>query len=375
MSKITEFQTAAERRAFIEKKLDISLHATGSVLIDEEEQVHTENLIGAISLPLGVAGPVTVISTDQTAKNYFIPLATTEGALVASVNRGAKAISLSGGAVVRFEKVGATRGSVFETSGISSSLKLKTWIEEHLQDIMAKANATSGHLKLLRTDISITGDRVYVRFYYDTEHAMGMNMATIATTAVCEYIATKTGTQRGAVAANFDIDKKPAWLNFINGRGRRVWADVTIGADVIQNVLKTSSGKITEVWLSKCMIGSAMGGSLGFNSHFANIVAAFFAATGQDLAHVVEGSMGMTTTKALPDGALYISIYMPDIMLGTVGGGTGLKTQREARKICEVEDPDELAIVLGAGVLAGELSLLASLAEGSLARAHAELGR
>jgi hydroxymethylglutaryl-CoA reductase (NADPH) len=204
---------------------------------------------------------------------------------------------------------------------------------------------------------------------------MGMNMATIATDKIAELIEEEVGVKCISVAGNFDIDKKPAWINFINNRGFKVWAEVIVSKQTVKSVLKTTPEGIFEVWLAKCMLGSAMSGSLGFNAHYANIVAAFFAATGQDIAHTVEGSMGITTAKVLKNGDLYFSVYLPAVMLGTVGGGTNLATQKEAISITGAKKSAELAEVLGGAVLAGELSLLSSLEEGSLAKAHQKLGR
>ncbi|KKP36380.1 MAG: 3-hydroxy-3-methylglutaryl Coenzyme A reductase, partial [Candidatus Roizmanbacteria bacterium GW2011_GWA2_32_13] len=197
----------------------------------------------------------------------------------------------------------------------------------------------------------------------------------IATDSINRLIETKTKIKCLSVSGNFCIDKKPAWLNFISGRGKRVWAEVILKKEVVKEVLKTTPESFFEVWLAKCMIGSAMSGSLGFNAHFANIVAAFFASTGQDLAHAVEGSMGVTTSKVLKNGDLYVSVYLPAVMVGTVGGGTKLKTKQEALSIIGAKNSIELAEVLGGAVLAGEISLLASLAEGSLAETHEKLGR
>jgi hydroxymethylglutaryl-CoA reductase (NADPH) len=219
---------------------------------------------------------------------------------------------------------------------------------------------------------------LFVRFSFDTEDAMGMNMVTIAAEAMSELIEKETGAKCLSVAGNFDIDKKPAWLNFINNRGFPVWAEAVIKKEIVKDVLKTTSEKIFDVWLAKCMIGSAMSGSLGFNSHYANIIAALFIATGQDPAHVVEGSMGITTAKVLPQGDLYIAIYVPSLIIGTVGGGTALATQLEALRIlgCAGDGKvEKFAEIIGGAVLAGELSLLASLSEGSLSTAHKKLAR
>ena len=362
---LRNFSGAQERRQFLEKKLAIKLEEIAKIGYNGNE-VHCENLIGGTTFPLGVAGPL---------NGHFIPLATTEGVLVASVNRGCKAIELSDGAEIAIETVGTTRGPVFETAGIKESLKFEQWLNDNFDNLKKEAEKTSSHLRLKKLEARITGRYVYVRFYYDTAEAMGMNMVTIATDAINKLIETKTGIKCLAVSGNFCIDKKPAWLNFISGRGRRVWAEAIIKRQVIESILKTTAKKIYQVWLAKCLIGSAMSGSLGFNSHYANIVAAFFAATGQDLAHVAEGSQGITVTELLDDGDLYFSVYLPSVMLGTVGGGTKLKIKKEAIAITAVKNTDELAKVLGGAVLAGELSLLSSLSEGSLVKAHKKLGR
>ncbi|KKP60186.1 MAG: 3-hydroxy-3-methylglutaryl-coenzyme A reductase, partial [Candidatus Roizmanbacteria bacterium GW2011_GWC2_34_23] len=296
-------------------------------------------------------------------QNYFIPLATTEGALVASVSRGCKAINLSGGAKTFVENVGVTRGPVFETSGLQESFVFKKWLKDNFELLKMEAEKTSSYLKLKKLGTRIVGTYVYVRFYFDTDQAMGMNMITIATDSINRLIETKTKIKCLSVSGNFCIDKKPAW------------AEVILRKEVVKEVLKTTPEKFFEVWLAKCMIGSAMSGSLGFNAHFANIVAAFFASTGQDLAHVVEGSMGVTTAKILDNGDLYVSVYLPSVMLGIVGGGTKLKIKQEALSIIGTKTSLQLAEVLGGAVLAGEISLLASLAEGSLAETHEKLGR
>ena len=367
---LKDFKTAKERREFLEGKLKIKLENIAKALVDDEKTIYCENLIGAATLPLGVAGPLRI---DK--QNYYVPLATTEGALVASVNRGCKAINLSGGARVSVENVGTTRGPVFETSGIKESIIFKNWLNKNFNLLKSEAEKTSSHLKLKKLETSMVGTYVCIRFYFDTDQAMGMNMATIATEIISQFIEEKTTIKCLSVSGNFCIDKKPAWLNFISGRGKRIWAEVILKKEIVKNVLKTTPEEFFEVWLAKCMIGSSLSGSLGFNAQFANVVAAFFSATGQDLAHVVEGSLGITTSKVLKNGDLYVSVYLPALMIGTVGGGTKLKTKQECLSIIGAKTSLELAEVLSGAVLSGEISLLASLAEGSLAKAHKKLGR
>lgn len=352
-----------DRRKVLEEYLKINLGDISSFTLDEKaaSSRNCENMIGAIQVPVGIAGPLRILN-----KEYYVPLATTEGALVASVSRGCKAISLSGGAMVHSEKIGTTRGPVFITRGIKESIKFCKWLDLHFKDLDRVSRRTSAHTKLLKMEPRMIGKYVFARFIFDTDEAMGMNMVTIASEKIAELIKSKTGISCLSLSGNYCVDKKPSWLNFIEGRGHRLNAEATFKESVIKKVLKTSSRKIYEVWLAKCMTGSAVSGSMGFNAQFANVVAAFFLATGQDLAHIAEGSVGITTMEIVK-GGLYVNVFLPDLMMGIVGGGTGLATQKEALSIIGTKNIPE---VLGAAVLAGEISLLASLAEGSLVEAH-----
>jgi len=373
--KLSQFKTPETRRKFLEEELRIKLPQIKKAHLEEEKKIRCENLIGETTLPLGVAGPLRVKSSKLKVKSYYLPLATTEGALVASVNRGCKAINLSGGAKVFVKKVGATRGPVYFTENLEKGFWFVDWLKKNEEEIKKTAEETSHHLKLLRWETKVVGPYTFVRFYFDSQDAMGMNMVTIAVEAINRFIEKEAGIKCLSLSGNFCIDKKPAWVNFIGGRGFEIWAETVLTKKVLKEVLKTEAEKVFEVWLTKCLLGSGLSGSLAFNSHFANMIAAFFAATGQDLAHVVEGSMGITTTKLLSAGHLYFSVYLPSIMLGTVGGGMNLKIKQEAIKITQAKNSQELAGVLAGAVLAGEISLLASLAEVSLAKTHQNLGR
>lgn len=347
--------------------------------LDNAQHKNCENMIGATQIPLGIAGPLKV-SGNYTEGSFFLPLATTEGALVASVNRGCKAATLSGGVRSFCQDVGITRGSVFKTPGLKDSFILKKFLQDNFSRLKKLAAATSSHLQLIALQTKIVGNLLYIRFSYDSQEAMGMNMVTIATDKLVQFISLKTGNLCLSVAANFDVDKKPSYLNFIEGRGRQVWAEAVISAPIIRDVLKTSASKIDEVVRLKCYLGSIISGSLGFNAHFANILSALFIALGQDVAHVAEGSIGLTTTEIVNNN-LYISVYLPDLPLGTIGGGTSLPAQQEALRILNVtagekgEKARKLAEIVGAAVLAGELSLLSALSVGQLASSHMKLAR
>ncbi len=371
--RLSEFENSKVRAENLEKKLAISLLNIKKSAVDADEVVHCENRIGAISIPLGVAGPLKILG-EYAKGNHYIPLATTEGALIASVSRGAKA-TFEKGIVTTVQKVGVTRGPVLKAKTIGGAIKIEKWIWEHMKELALKTEETSSHIKLMDLNIKKAGLYVFIRFSFDTDKAMGMNMATIATQHIIHFIAEKTHATVIAVAGNFDIDKKPAWINSLYGRGYIIQAEALISKETVEAILKTSPQLVFEVWKAKCLIGSALAGSIGFNAHHANIVAAFYAATGQDLAHVVEGSLGMTTVDILEDNSLYISVNLPSIMIGTIGGGTKLATQTEARNILRTESPLAMSEMLGGAVLSGELSLLASLSEGTLASTHKKLGR
>lgn len=353
--------SVSERRRTLEKELGIKLTTIGT----KTHEARIENMIGATQVPLGIAGPV---------NGRYIPLATTEGALVASVNRGCKAISVSGGAAVLAVRIGATRGPVFKVKNMAESTAFYDFVTSNAATFNNIAKTTSRHITLTQVEATHAGMHCFVRFTFDTQDAMGMNMVTIATDAIGRYIEEKTGAQCVSLSGNYCVDKKASWLNFTKGRGFEVWAEVVIPEHAVKTVLKTTAQPIYDVWLAKCMIGSAMSGSMGFNAQYANILAALFIATGQDPAHVVEGSVGITTTD-IQGRNLYVSVYLPNLMVGTVGGGTILPTQQEALSIIGVKKSEQFAEMVGAAVLAGEISLLASLAEGSLARAHKTYGR
>ena len=388
--KLRDMSHAGQRRAFLEQQTATSLKHIGTFTVDEAVAGtrNCENMIGVVQVPLGVAGPLMInfqfsifnsqkksISKKRNLQSYYVPLATTEGALVASVNRGCRAITESGGAHVSVERIGVTRGSVFKRE--KSEWHAKEWLTKHFSQLQDIAHATSQHLTLLRYDVQETGKYAFIRWYFDTGDAMGMNMATIASQKLADTIGQQTGMRCVSVAGNYDVDKKPAWINSILGRGRTVRADVVIPKAIVASVLKTTPQKLEEVWRVKCMIGSGLSGSMGFNAHIANVVAALFIATGQDPAHVVEASQGMTVVEIDEDG-LYCSVTLPALMVGTIGGGTGLATQSEALQLlncCGEGKSDEFAGVVAGAVLAGELSLLASLTEGSLARAHMKRAR
>jgi hydroxymethylglutaryl-CoA reductase (NADPH) len=373
---------AAARRRLLESATDADLDAVSDYGFDAEvADPNIENMVGTAEVPLGVAGPVAVDGGAADGE-YYLPLATTEGALVASVNRGCSVISASGGADARVTGSGMTRAPVFSVTGIAAAEEVVEWVGDNRDRLAEAAESTTNHGELLDVDPYVVGDSVFLRFVYDTKDAMGMNMATIATGEAASLVEAETPADLVALSGNLCTDKKPAAINAVEGRGRSVTADVRIPRETVEERLHTTPEAIAEANTRKNLVGSAKAGSLGFNAQAANVVAAAFLATGQDEAQVVEGANAITTVEAREDG-LYASVSLASLEVGTVGGGTKLPTQSEALDVLGLRgggDPagsnaDALAEVIATGALAGELSLLAALASRHLSSAHEDLGR
>jgi hydroxymethylglutaryl-CoA reductase (NADPH) len=378
-------EQAEIRRHALERMAGGSLAHIGTYSLDSERAAtrHCENFLGVTQVPIGVAGPLTVRG-DYIDGDVYVPLATTEGALIASISRGCAAIRQAGGATTYVEDAGMTRAPVFRTTGVKQSRELQRWVVDNEGEIRRLAEGTSRYLRLRDIRPFSFGSTVFLRFRFECGDAMGMNMATIACDRVVrQLIEPATGVTCVALSGNYCVDKKPAAINFQEGRGKRIHAEVEVSAAVLKRYLKTTAAKLVEVQYRKNFLGSVAANALGFNAHIANPVAAFFLATGQDLAHVVGASMGVTNLEERENGALYASIFLPDLPLGAVGGGTGLETQSEALALLGVRpDPERpgaavmrLAEILGATVLAGELSLMAAFTSNDLASAHERLGR
>jgi hydroxymethylglutaryl-CoA reductase (NADPH) len=371
------------RRTFLEQERGVSLSRLGSFTMDIDRAVkrNIENMIGAVQIPVGVAGPVRV-KGEWANGSYYLPIATTEGALVASVNRGCSAITRAGGADVRILRDGMTRAPVFAARDVVHAKEVADWVRSHRKELQETAQATTSHGKLLGCVPYVTGTSIYTRFEFDTKDAMGMNMVTIASERMAQLIESRTGARLVAESGNMCTDKKPAAINLIEGRGKTVVAGVSLPADVVRSVLKIEPETLVEVNYRKNLLGSARAGSLGFNAHAANVVAAMYLACGQDAAHVVEGSSAITSAE-LQEGAVYVAVTLPALQVGTVGGGTGLDTQKECLSLLGVAgggDPPganakQFAEIIACGVLAGELSLIGAQGARHLSRAHQALGR
>jgi len=374
-----EEEKIKNRRKYLEENLGISLENVSKYSFPLHEHVgkNIENPIGAVQVPVGIAGPLLV--QGKFANGYFyIPLATTEGALVASISRGCKAVTKSGGVKVRILNKGMARSVVFKLKSVENVEEFFDFIDNNFEKIKEVATQESKHLKLLRIEKFAIGNKAYLRFVGDTGDAMGMNMLTIAASKVAEFIQQNFDAKLLSVSANLCTDKKNSAINILHGRGRSVTAEALIKKEVLEEVFGTTAKEIAETAYSKVYLGSALASTIGgFNAHVANIIAAMFIALGQDAAQVVESSMAITTAEAYGDD-LYTSIYMPSLEVATVGGGTGVATQSELLSILGCKgsgNADKLAEIIASASLAGEVNLLAALATNELASAHQKLGR
>ncbi len=366
-----------DRRKAAEEFTGASLETVSKYGFDPQTaSKNIENMIGTTQIPLGYAGPVR-ISGEYADGEFLVPLATTEGALVASISRGMSVINSGGGARTMVCADAMTRAPVLRVEGIEHSKRVIDWIDSNKAAIDEAVAETTSHGRLVRIDKYPDGRSLYLRFAFETGDAMGMNMATIASESVCRLIEKETGAVMVSVSGNMCSDKKPAAINMINGRGKTVVAEALIPKDVVEQRLHTTSAAVQETNYRKNLMGSSLAGTLGANAHAANMVAALYIATGQDPAQVVGGSMSVTSCEDV-GGDLYISVRMPTVEVGTVGGGTRLPCQREALSMigCLGEGKArKLAEIVAVTVLAGELSTLAAQAAGQLGSAHAALGR
>lgn len=338
-----------------------------------------ENVIGFMPVPVGIAGPLLI-----DGKLYYVPMATTEGCLVASTNRGSRAL-MKHGVTSRIVADGMTRGPVVRFLNIVQASEAMQWIQQqqNYQKMKNSFDETSGYARLMKIHVRIAGRCLFIRFVATTGDAMGMNMLSKGTEkslqTLQEYFPEM---EILSLSGNFCTDKKPAAVNWIEGRGKSVICEAIVPEDIVTNVLKTSVHALVDVNTNKNLIGSAVAGSVGgFNAHAANIVTAIFIATGQDPAQNVGSSNCMTLMEPWgEDGRdLHVSCTMPSIEVGTVGGGTGLPAQSACLAMLGAKGPhvnnpgenaNKLARIVCATVLAGELSLMAALTAGHLVKSH-----
>ncbi|XP_050378371.1 3-hydroxy-3-methylglutaryl-coenzyme A reductase 1-like [Argentina anserina] len=379
-------RAAAIRRAWLQRTTGRSLQELPLEGFDYDSILGQccESPIGYVQIPVGIAGPLLLDGFE-----YMVPMATTEGCLVASMNRGCKAIHLSGGADSRVYRDGMTRAPVVGFASGVRACELLYYLENRANfDTLAVVfNRSSRFAKLQSIFPTLAATTVHIRFACSTGDAMGMNMVSKGVQNVLDYLQNDFPDMEViGISGNFCSDKKPAAVNWILGRGKSVVCEAVIREEVIKEVLKTNAHKLVKLHLSKNFVGSAMAGSTGgYNAHASNIVSAIFIATGQDPAQNVESSHCLTNISSINDGKeIHASVTMPCIEVGTVGGGTQLASQSACLNMLGVKGASQgspgsnsrrLATIIAGSVLAGELSLLSAMAAGDMVKSHMKYNR
>ena len=359
------------------KKMNV---ITGEKKFTELKQLegNIENYIGMSMIPTGVIGPVRVIGSAAKG-DFFVPLATSEGALVASYHRGAKACFMAGGVTSICLVEGVQRSPVFKFTNISDLGLFLAWVLKELDEFKNITHKSSRFARLMDMKANIEGNHLILTFEYHTGDASGQNMVTLCTDAICHYIIDHSPVKPlfWFIEGNYSGDKKATALSFTNVRGKKVTTEIVLAEKIVNEVLKTTPEAIDQYWRSST-IGIIQSGAIGAQGHYANGLAALFLATGQDVACVAEAATGITRMELNSDGALYASVTLPNLIVGTVGGGTSLPTQKECLELMDcygVGKARKFAEICGAVVLAGELSIAAALSAGHFSSAHKKFGR
>jgi hydroxymethylglutaryl-CoA reductase (NADPH) len=371
----------AERKAFLEKNIETEIRTlteANDKMDNELLKGSIENFIGMTQVPTGIAGPFRL--NGSVAKgDFFIPLATTEGCLVASYHRGAKATLLSGGISTVCLTEGVKRSPLFGFKTIELGIRFLMWVTQVKDQFDGIVEKCTSHGKLNDVQLNIEGNHIILTFEYLTGDASGQNMVTICTDAICQFLIANSPIQPEYwyVEGNYSGDKKASALSFSTVRGKKVTAECVVKADVLADVLKTTANKVAQYWRAST-VSVIQTGSIGAQGHFANGLTALFMATGQDVACVSEASVGVTRMEVVNENDLYVSVTLPNLIVGTIGGGTKFSTQKECLAIMDCVGKGKarkFAEICGALLLCGELSIAAALAEGHFTSAHQKLGR
>jgi hydroxymethylglutaryl-CoA reductase (NADPH) len=344
----------------------------------EAYQHNIENFIGTVKVPVGLAGPLRVNGLFAQG-DFYVPLATTEAALVASYSRGAQLISAAGGCTAMVLSESVSRAPGFAFADLIEAGRFVVWITSQMDEFKRQAAATTRYGQLVDLQIAIEGNHVYLNFEFLTGDAAGQNMVTIATQTICDYIKSNSPVQPHYffVEANLSGDKKASAQSFLSVRGKKVSAEVLLPAGLVQERLHTTPQRMADYWRMSA-VGGVLSGIMGMQGHYANGLAALYLACGQDVAGVAESAVGVTRFELTAAGDLYAAVTLPNLIVGTVGGGTGLPSQRACLEILGLAGPTKaqaLAELCAALCLAGELSIAGAMCSGDFARAHQMLAR
>lgn len=344
----------------------------------DQWQGHIENFVGLTQVPTGLMGPL--FMNGQAARGPVnVPLATTEGALVASYNRGARAIREAGGVVSLCSREEVQRSPVFVMASLTEVARVLQWLDDQFETFQQIAAECTRFGKLTGMEPLVEGNHLILTLKYSTGDAAGQNMVTFCTDAICQYLVAQMPVppQKWYVESNFSGDKKATGRVLSSVRGKRVSAECIIPAEVVGKILKSTPANIAAYWRSST-VAVVQSGAIGAMGHAANGLTALFLATGQDVACVAEAAIGITRFEVTEAGDLYAAVTLPNLIVGTVGGGTSLPTQKACLEYmdCYGEGKSVRFAEICAGVvLAGEISIAAALAEGHFTQAHQRLGR
>ncbi len=366
------------RQAFISETTGTELTHVSRYSFDPAmTEGNIENFTGVAQVPIGFAGPLKV-NGEHACGEFVIPLATTEGTLVASYNRGIKVLNLSGGVTCTVLADRMQRAPVFIFESAREARDFKEWVDEHLEQIREAAEATSSVAKLIYIDTYLSNKFAYLRFNYYTGDAAGQNMVGRATFAACSWILDNIDTvKRFYLESNLATDKKASQVNIMRTRGKRVVAEATVPRDILVENMRVEPEAL-HYHAGVGNVGAMLSGANNNGAHSPNAITAMFIATGQDVANVAESSAGIVYTELTPDQDLYMSITIPSLIVATYGGGTSLPTQRECLGVlncCGKGKVNKLAEIIAGVVLAGELSLGAAISSLDWVSSHEKYGR
>ena len=369
---------AALRRAFAREHTGVELRDIAVYSVEPRTVAgNIENFTGVAQVPLGIAGPIQV-NGEHARGNFYIPLATTEGTLVASYSRGMRLLNACGGVKATVIEQFMQRAPVFVLPDAVCARDFGRWVRDHFDAIKQKAEATTHVGKLDHIEQYQIGPARYLRFNFTTGDAAGQNMCGRATAAACEWIrASWPGKLDYLLSGNIDTDKKHSVLNTLHTRGRRVVAEAVLARGALRELMGVDPREFFR-WRQLQTAGAFMVGSASNGAHVANAVAALFIATGQDVADVAESQAAISYTQLLDSGDYYWSITLPSLIVATCGGGTGLATQRQCLEMLGCHGTgkaDKLAEIVAAVALAGEISLSSAVIHGDWVTSHERLGR
>ena len=365
------------RRECIEKKTGAQLPHVGSYSTSSEQmRGNIENPIGAVQVPLGIAGPLAILGTHARGI-FYVPLATTEGALVRSYERGMVTLTLAGGVITRVHQDENRVSPVFQLGDVASAHEFIAQITQEFPAIKREAESTTKHGKLLRLECHPVGREVIVNFCYYTADAHGMNMIVKATERACRWVLRVTHAKKFYLFSGFSSEKRSSGALLAGGKGKKVTAGATLSADLIKSYLHITPAQLVDLW-HHTVLGHMQGNTIGYNAHYANGLAALFIACGQDVANIVNSAVGITNFELQDDGQAYVSVTLPSLTVGTVGGGTGLGTGHECLQMLGAAGNGgalKFAEIAAATLLAGEISMAAAIASQEFTQAHDKYGR